>query len=90
MAWNWSDAFYKFGFNDGDDEIHTPCVAAALTEAGYFVRYAKWGAHNVVIFMLRKGGECYLPARSAYKNPRDYLPQEIITLLDTAFPHGTP
>ncbi|MGH1404101.1 MAG: hypothetical protein ACRBDL_07635 [Alphaproteobacteria bacterium] len=71
MAWGWCDAFYKFGFQDGEGEIHTPHVAAVLTEAGYFVQYTKLGAHNVVIFMLRKGGECYLPTRSAYENPRD-------------------
>ncbi len=90
MAWDWSDAFYKFGFQDGNGEIHTPRIAAVLAEAGHFARYAKWGGHKVVIFMMRKGGECYLPTRAAYENPRDYLPQEVINLLDAAFPYGTP
>jgi hypothetical protein len=88
--WRWEEAFDKFGFNDGDGQIETGQVRAALEDAGYCVDEQPWGCHNIVIVSIKLDGvEQILPtAKIGYDDPRDYLPAEIITLLDEQFPGG--
>ena len=43
IAWNWAEAFEKFGFNDGDGQIMTHVVRDVLTEAGFTVQDTQWG-----------------------------------------------
>lgn len=89
--WHWVEAFYKFGFNDGDGEVHTEDIAKELQEHGYEVWIGKWGAHNVIIYSIRKDGIEIMPVSNSkycigYDDPRDYLPSEITSLLNEKFP----
>lgn len=85
FQWNWEEAFNKFGFGDGDGPVMTEAVAKVLSLAGYTVETHAWGLHNVVINSIRKDGIEHIPEqgiRFGHDNPRDYLPQAIIDLLD--------
>ena len=88
--WQWEEAFDKFGFNDGDGQIETWQVESVLVNAGYTVKVVEWGLHNTVIASIQKAGLVYIPDDGnshytfGYDNPRSYLPQEIIALLDNA------
>tara|TARA_R110002049_G_scaffold285233_1_gene466038 strand:- start:9062 stop:9373 length:312 start_codon:yes stop_codon:yes gene_type:complete len=88
--WEWEEAFDKFGFNDGDDPVQTGLVADALELAGYAVEVTPWGIHNTVITSISKGGIELMPVganghRIGYDNPRTYLPEELVKLLDGRF-----
>lgn len=83
--WSWEEAFDKFGFMDGDGQVETYQVEAVLTEAGYDVEIRDWGLHNTIICSIKKGGRELIPenVNLGYDDPRSYLPQDIIALLDT-------
>lgn len=85
-AWDWEEAFDKFGFGDGDGLVMTESVARTLREAGYAVTTHHWGMHNVIITSIKLADAEQIPekTRLGYDNPRDYLPAAIVTLLDTA------
>ena len=88
--WEWEEAFDKFGFNDGDDPVQTGHVALALEEAGYAVEVTPWGIHNTVITSISKAGIELMPVgensqRIGYDNPRTYLSEELVKLLDEQF-----
>lgn len=87
--WSWTEAFDKFGFGDGDGTVLTDHVADALEAAGYHVAHQFWGMHNDVIFSITDdSGRQLIPATAkvGYDNPREYLPPEVVTLLDETFP----
>lgn len=90
--WTWEEAFDKFGFSDGDGMVMTATVAAALQDAGYVVERHVWGLHNEVIDSIKtKDGAELIPhgrIDHGYDDPREYLPQDIIAILDAAFPDG--
>ena len=89
LSWSWEDAFDKFGFEDGDGEVMTDTVAAALCAHGYLVTTQVWGLHNTVITsIVTPAGREQMPADVSigYDNPRSYLPRHIVKLLDTALP----
>jgi len=88
--WSWEEAFYKFSFDDGDGLVLTHVVVKALRKAGYAVTAERWGWHNVIITSIRLKRVQMIPedANLGYDNPRDYLPKEIIEVLDAAFPDG--
>jgi len=90
-SYHWSEAFSKFGFNDGDGDIKTPHIAEALEFAGYYVKYSRWSPHNTLIYSIKKDGIEYMPRdnpefRIGYDDPCEYLPMEIVDLLNTEFP----
>ena len=89
-TWSWTEAFDKFGFDDGDGLVMTHVVVKALRRAGYAVTAEPWGWHNVTITSIRLKRVQMIPedANLGYDDPRDYLPKEIIDLLDQAFPEG--
>ena len=86
--WRWEEAFEKFGFNDGDGQVETWQVESVLVEAGYTVKVIEWGLHNTIIQSIKKDGfeymplECELNFTVGYDDPRDYLPTQIVQLLD--------
>jgi hypothetical protein len=92
IQWNWEEAFCKFGFLDGDGQIETQNIADALTEAGYEVIIQEWGMHNTIITHIKKFELEQIPddVKLGYDNPREYLPAEIVELLDKLFPAETP
>ena len=50
IHWDVTDAFAKFGFEDGDGPNFTNDVAAAIEAAGpYRCRTQSWGLHNYAI-----------------------------------------
>jgi hypothetical protein len=85
--WEWEEAFDKFGFNDGDGLVMTYYILEILENAGYETDYDKWGLHNVVITSIKKDGKVLMSRDNeayvvGYDDPRGYLPEEIINLLD--------
>ena len=89
--WSWTEAFDKFGFNDGDGQIETWQVESVLTEAGYAVEVEEWGLHNILISSIKLNGEEIMFPKNkdiefGYDDPRDYLPAELIQLLDEKCP----
>ena len=90
--WIWEDAFNKFGFDDGEGMVMTSVVAHALKGAGYSVERHVWGAHNEVIMSIQKDGIELIPhdrIQHGYDDPRDYLPADVVALLDAVFAHNT-
>ena len=92
--WDWIEAFCKFGFGDGDGQVETGTVAGVLEEAGYEVQTTDWGLHNHVISSIKKNGVEYIPDENSgftfgYDNPRVYLKEEIVDLLDKELPPTT-
>jgi len=89
--YHWREAFSKFGFDDGDGDIKTPHIAEALEFASYYVKYSKWFMHNELIYSIKKNGIEYMPVetheyRIGYDDPLDYLPADILNLLEEEFP----
>ena len=82
--WNWTEAFDKFGFDDGDGLVMTETVVSVLSAAGYTVSFYKWGLHNSIICSIARDGTELIPegTKFGYDDPRDYLAPEIIGLLD--------
>lgn len=85
--WKWEEAFDKFGFMDGDGQVETYQVSDVLIEAGYDVKVDQWGLHNTVIISIKKDNKEFIPHGKpdvvfGYDDPRDYLPEEIVKLLD--------
>jgi hypothetical protein len=89
--WNWEEAFDKFGFGDGDGLVMTESVANALRKAGCDVTVEPWGCHNVVITEIKRRGQSLIPEsiQLGYDDPRDYLPNDIVVLLDAEFTDDT-
>ncbi len=93
ISWDWTEAFSKFGFNDGDEWNGTELVADALRDAGYEVECDGWGMHNYCIQKLTSPegveliGKDGVPGHTfGYDDARTYLPAETIALLDAKFP----
>jgi len=89
--WSWEEAFDKFGFGDGDGQVETWTVEDVLTEAGYEVTVNGWGLHNTVIVSIKKETQELIPmddpsVQFGYDNPREYLPDNIVQLLDKELP----
>ena len=96
-AINWPDAFSKFGYGDGDSEVHTALIAAAIkAKFGYKVARNWWGLHNEVIDSITDvDGKELIPETIlspqwaddglGYVNPRNYLPEEITEYLDSKY-----
>lgn len=87
-AWQWEDAFDKFGFNDGDGQVMTDVVIQCLDKAGYEASSFRWGAHNEIIASITKDGVELIPhtAKVGYDDPRRYLPKAIVRFLDERLP----
>ncbi|MDX1922430.1 MAG: hypothetical protein SFW65_04815 [Alphaproteobacteria bacterium] len=86
ISWFWEEAFDKFGFGDGDDVVMTHVVADVLGRHGYNVTITPWGMHNdIITSILDADGIEQIPetANLGYDEPREYLPESIVKLLDT-------
>ena len=93
IDWGWEEAFNKFGFGDGDGEVMTDSVVAAIQAKGYRVAHQVWGMHNDTIYEIKRadGTVIYPPPskpnyRVGYDNPRDVLPPDLVAHLDKEFP----
>ena len=91
LYWDWTEAFAKFGFGDGDGQVETWQVEAVLSEAGYEVKVEEWGMHNTVISSIRKDGVEQIPHDNenytfGYDDPREHFPAELVALLDEKLP----
>lgn len=88
FQWKWEDAFDKFGFMDGDGQVMTYIVRDCLEDHGYTVETTEWGLHNTVITSIQRDGidQIYDSVTIGYDEPRDYLPEEIIKILDEELP----
>lgn len=88
--WSWEEAFDKFGFGDGDDLIMTEVVADVLRRQGYTVETTLCGFHNAIIIDINRDGVSLIPddVTTGYDDPRQYLPEDIVALLDYEFREG--
>ena len=86
QTWSWEEAFDKFGFNDGDGLVMTSAVVSVLRSAGYAVKKVRWGVHNTIITSIKKKRRQLIPETTnvGYDKPRDYLPADVVDLLDDA------
>lgn len=89
--WSWTEAFDKFGFGDGDGQIETHQVQEMLEAAGYAVNADTWGWHNHVINSIKQDDAELIPdddptVTVGYDDPRTYLPDKIVDLLDEKLP----
>ena len=89
--WRWTEAFEKFGFGDGDGQIETCQVQEVLEAAGYAVQVDDWGLHNCVIVSIKQDDTEHIPHEDptvtfGYDDPRTYLPDKIVDLLDGKLP----
>ena len=87
LTQHWSEAFNKFGYDDGDGVVETPLVAEILENAGYRVKYSRWSPHNTIIYSIKKDGIEFMPLdhhfwRIGYDDPRGYLPKSIQAFLN--------
>lgn len=82
--WDWEEAFDKYGFGDGEGLIMTEAVAKVLRDAGYTVVHSPWGIHNDCFNSIEKDGISMIPEKTniGFDDPRQYLPREIVQLLD--------
>jgi len=83
-SWDWTEAFDKFGFEDGDGLVMTDAVVSVLEQNGYVVQSQRWGFHNTVITSIQQNGSELIPPTAVigYDSPRNYLPLAVIELLD--------
>lgn len=93
LHWDWTEAFAKFGFGDGDGQVETWQVEAVLAGAGYAVKVEEWGCHNTVITSIKKDDLELIPHDNpkytfGYDDPRAYFPAGLVRLLDEKFPPG--
>lgn len=101
IEWTWEEAFYKFGFGDGDGPNFTDVVIGVLDDLGYQAEAERWGMHNYMIQRLEKDDEIIFwngcdfnmglregkhDAVIGYDDPRDYLPEDIVKHLDEQLP----
>jgi hypothetical protein len=91
LEWDWTEAFAKFGFGDGDGQVETWQVEMLLSAEGYAVTVEEWGMHNTVITSIKKGEKELIPYDNpeytfGYDDPRIYFPKELVELLDDEFP----
>jgi len=87
IYWKWEEAFDKFGFDDGDGLVQTHVVEDVLIAYGYEVDTQMWGCHNTIIISITEDGKEFMPDENSdvcvgYDCPREYLPKEIIKILD--------
>jgi hypothetical protein len=88
VRWSWTEAFDKFGFEDGDGLVMTEHVAGTLTIAGYTVETSIWSIHNVIITSIKRDDIELIPEKAnlGYDDPLEYLPDDIIAVLNDAYP----
>ena len=87
INWYWEEAFDKFGFGDGGGWNGTDLVSDAIEELGYQTECAPWGCHNHMIMDILKDGKSILPPDIdvGYDDPNNYLPDDILEILDSTF-----
>jgi len=91
-VWSWTEAFDKFGFNDGDGRVMTDEVVVALEKIGCTVTSQRWGLHNRIITSIKTAdGDEAMPLDKpnvciGYDCPRSYLPKVLARYLDATLP----
>lgn len=87
--WHWQEAFFKISC--WSLKSNTCCVESLLARAGYRVHIAGGRKRNVIRY-IKMNGIDQIPtnARIGHNNPQEYLPPEIVTILDKAFPTEWP
>jgi len=83
IIWEWQEAFYKFGFGDGDSWNGTYIIENFLEDKGWEVHADSWGIHNYMIFSIKKEDEEY--KFDGYEEPEDILPEELARDLNKTF-----
>ncbi|MEE9322530.1 MAG: hypothetical protein V3U76_18960 [Granulosicoccus sp.] len=86
--WDWTEAFSKFGFGDGDGPVETHKVIAVLEELGCRATTGYAGLHNAAIVSVNRDGVELISGdvNTGYDNPREYLPEDLIEGLDRVLP----
>jgi hypothetical protein len=89
VAWLWEEAFDKAGFDCGRGLIMTDVVERILRDAGYEVGTERPTFCNLIITSIKRNEEELFPLHGielGEDDPRAYLPETIIRLLDRELP----
>lgn len=91
IDWSWTEAFDKFGFNDGDGINYTDDVANFIEAEGYTVECEQWGCHNYMIQSVKLPNNVELlnpdKFQIGYDEPHKYLPLWLVKKLYSKFPN---
>ena len=86
---NWLDAFDKFGFNDGADNIgQTEDIADFLEDNKYYAQLTYAGSHNTYISRIEDfdGEKAYpIEGETSRYGTRDMLSPKLLKLLDDKY-----
>lgn len=90
-CYHWRHAFSKYGYDCGNGDIATKEVAKALEDAGYEVKYGRHGRLNKIIYSIKKDKWEKMPSvysgfHLGYSDPIEFLPIEILEILEKEFP----
>lgn len=89
ITWSWEEAFDKFGFNDGNGWNGSYLVGRFIDDV-YDVKtvLSSQGMHNYMIIDILdhdKNSTISEDVEIGYTCPRDYLPKDLVALLDKEF-----
>tara|TARA_Y100000588_G_scaffold9751_1_gene10874 strand:- start:22103 stop:22606 length:504 start_codon:yes stop_codon:yes gene_type:complete len=84
---NWTEAFCKFGYGDGDGEVFTPEIVEHIEKLGLICE-CSGSMHNTIIDSIKdKDGKELIgeSVETGYDCPRVYLPSFLIKHLDAKY-----
>lgn len=82
--WHWQEAFLRI--DCWANEFNTCCVEGVLARNGYQVEATGGRTHNIICSIKKDGvDQIPLSAKVGYDNPQEYLPKEIVAILDKTF-----
>lgn len=86
---DWEDVFDNHDYKDGENNEKTYIVRDVLINAGYQVELDQ-KSHDETIISIKKDGKELMPFNDdtihlSFDVPREYLPEEVIDLLDNYF-----
>lgn len=90
QPWKWEDAFLSYGFDEGEHS-ETHAVASTLVANGYTTEIATYADNDFIESIVKDDVE-QISAHDwpGEMDPRQFLPADLIALLDKAFPAPAP
>lgn len=90
--WSWTEAFNKYGFNEGETDTYTFEVSDFLADLGYIIETTS-GIHNTYISSLRSPTGVELLAVNKFNvgidDAEEQLPDVLVDALNQKFGPAT-